>query len=170
MQHKRPPLPAIILIVLVIAGGVYYGVRALNSNENVALSASGTIESTVVNVSPQMAGLVKEVHFGEGQTVKKGDPLLSLDDSLLAAQREVAQRGVDSAHQALLTAQSAYNLTQAQYEAALTAAREDYRVALLRYQSGRSIIAETLDALAARVRAPPRSRAPGRPARPRPRH
>jgi len=123
MQHKRPPLPAIILIVLVIAGGVYYGVRALNSNENVALSASGTIESTVVNVSPQMAGLVKEVHFGEGQTVKKGDPLLSLDDSLLAAQREVAQRGVDSAHQALLTAQSAYNLAQAQYDAALTAAR-----------------------------------------------
>jgi HlyD family secretion protein len=52
-----------------------------------------------------------------------GDPLLSLDDRLLAAQREVAQRGVDSAHQALLTAQSAYNLAQAQYDAALTAAR-----------------------------------------------
>ena len=123
MQHKRPPLPAIIIIVLALAAGVYYGVRALNSNENGALSASGTIESTVVNVSPQIAGRVKEVRFGEGQTVKQGNPLLSLDDSLLAAQREVAQRGVDSAHQALLTAQSAYNLTQAQYEAALTAAR-----------------------------------------------
>jgi len=123
MQHKRPPLPAIILVVLIIAAGIYYGVRALNSDENGNLSASGTIESVVVNVSPQLAGRVKEVLFAEGQAVKKGDPLLSLDDSLLAAQREVAQRGVDSAHQALLTAQSAYNLAQAQYDATLTAAR-----------------------------------------------
>ena len=123
MQHKRPPLPAIILIVLIIAAGIYYGVRALNNNENENLSASGTIESVIVNVSPQMAGKVKEVLFDEGQPVKMGDPLLSLDDSLLAAQREVAQRGVDSAHQALLTAQSAYNLAQAQYDATLTSAR-----------------------------------------------
>lgn len=123
MEHKRPPLPAIILVVLIIAAGIYYGVHALNSNENENLSASGTIESTVVNVSPQIPGRVKEVLFDEGQPVKKGDPLLSLDDSLLAAQREVAQRGVDSAHQALLTAQSAYNLTQAQYDATLTTAR-----------------------------------------------
>ena len=123
MQHKRPPLPVIILIVLVIAAGVYYGVRALNRNESGNLSASGTIESVVVNVSPQLAGRVKEVLFTEGQPVKMGDSLLSLDDSLLAAQREVAQRGVDSAHQALLTAESAYNLAQAQYDATLTTAR-----------------------------------------------
>jgi HlyD family secretion protein len=70
-----------------------------------------------------MAGRVKEVLFEEGQPVKMGDPLLSLDDSLLAAQREVAQRGVDSAHQALLTAQSAYNLAQAQHDATLITAR-----------------------------------------------
>jgi Multidrug resistance efflux pump len=123
MQHKRPPLPAIILIVLIIAAGIYYGVRALNSNENGNLSASGTIESVIVNVSPQMAGRVKEALFEEGQPVKMGDPLFSLDESLLAAQRDVAQRGVDSAHNALLTAQSAYNLAQAQYDATLTTAR-----------------------------------------------
>ena len=123
MQHKRPPLPAILLIVLVIAAGIYYGVRALNSSENGSLTASGTIESIVVNVSPQMAGKVKEVLFEEGQPVKMGDPLLSLDDSLLAAQRDVAQRGVDSAHNALLTAQSAYNLAQAQHDATLITAR-----------------------------------------------
>ncbi|HLO14801.1 MAG TPA: biotin/lipoyl-binding protein, partial [Anaerolineales bacterium] len=123
MQHKRPPLPAVILIVLIIAAGIYYGVKALNGSENANLSASGTIESTVVNISPEMAGKVKDVFVEEGQSVKKGDPLLSLDDSLLTAQRQVAQSGVDSARNALLSAQSAYNLVQAQYDATLTAAR-----------------------------------------------
>ncbi len=123
MQRKRPPLPAIIVFVLIIAASVYYGVRALNGDENANLSASGTIESVVVNISPQIAGKVKEVLIEEGQPVKTGDPLLSLDDSLLAAQRKVAQSGVDSANNALVMAQSSYGLVQAQYDAALTAAR-----------------------------------------------
>jgi multidrug resistance efflux pump len=123
MQHKRPPLPAIILIVALIAAGIYYGVRALNRDGNGKLSASGTIEATVVNVSPELAGKVKDVLADEGQAVKTGDPLISLDDSLLAAQRTVAQTGVDSARSGLLTAQTAYDMAQAQYDASLTAAR-----------------------------------------------
>ena len=76
MQHKRPPLPAIILIVLIIAAGIYYGVRTLNADGDEQLAASGTIESTVVNVSPEMAGKVKDVLASEGQSIKAGDALL----------------------------------------------------------------------------------------------
>ena len=123
MHNRRPPLPAIILILALVAAGIYYGIRTLNNDENGQLAASGTIESVVVNVSPEMAGKVKEVLVTEGQAVKTGDPLLLLDDSLLAAQRAVAQSGVESAHSALLTAQSASDMTQAQYDATLTAAR-----------------------------------------------
>ena len=123
MHNRRPPLPAIILLVLIVAAGIYYGVRSLNGNEDVQLSASGTIESVVVNVSPEMAGKVREVLVEEGQAVKAGDPVLSLDDSLLAAQRVVAESGVDSARSALLTAQSAFNMAQAQYDATFSAAR-----------------------------------------------
>lgn len=137
MQHKRPPLPAIILLVVAIAAGIYYGVRALNPDGDGSLSASGTIESVVVNVSPQLAGRVKEVLVDEGQPVKAGDPVLSLDDSLLAAQRSVAQSGVDSAHNALLTAQSAFNLAQAQYDATLTSARAQQGAQRLADWSGR---------------------------------
>jgi len=123
MQHKRPPLPVMIVLILIIATGIYYGIRALNGDGNGQLSASGTIESVVVNVSPEMAGKVLEVLAEEGQPVRKDDPLFSLDDNLLAAQRQVAQRGVDSAQTVLLMSQSTYALAQAQFDATLTAAR-----------------------------------------------
>ena len=52
MQNKRPPLPVIIVIVLIVAVGIYYGFRTLNSGPNGQLQASGTIEATNVNVAP----------------------------------------------------------------------------------------------------------------------
>ena len=123
MQHKLPPVPVRILIVLILVVGGYYAIRSLQGNAEDNLAASGSIEATAVNVSPEIAGKVKEVLVDEGQPVKKGDPLLILDDSLLAAQRQVTLSGVDSARSALSTVQSAYALAQAQYDAALTAAR-----------------------------------------------
>ena len=123
MQHRRPPLPVIIFVIVLLAAGIYYGVSTLNADGNGQLSASGTIEATVMNISPEMAGKVKEVFAGEGQAVKSGNPLLALDDSLLAAQRAVAQSAVDSARSALLTAQRSFDMAQAQYDAALTTAR-----------------------------------------------
>lgn len=123
MNHKRPPIPVIIVVVLLVIVSAYFIVTQALENDSGALTASGTIETTVVNVSPEMAGKVKEVFVAEGQPIKMGDPLLALDDSLLAAQRQVAQSGVDSARSALVMAQSSNDLAQAQYDAALTAAR-----------------------------------------------
>ena len=123
MQHKLPPVPVRILIVLILVAGGYYAFRSFQGSGDGALTASGTIEATVVNVSPEMAGKVKEVFVEDGQPTKMGDPLLSLDESLLAAQRQVAQSGVDSARSALLMTQSSYDLAQAQYDATLTASR-----------------------------------------------
>lgn len=118
MQHKLPPLPVRVLVLLVIVVGGYYAFRSLQRPDDGALAASGTIEATVVNVSPEMAGKVKEVLVEEGQPVRIGDPLLRLDDSLLASQRmvAVAQRdsalaGVRSAENALATAQTQYQIT-----------------------------------------------------------
>jgi len=116
MQHKRPPIPAIIVILLLIATGIYYGIRALNGDGNGKLTASGTIESVVVNVSPEMAGKVKEVLVEEGQSVKTGDPLLILDDSLLVAQQAATAAQVDSAEAAVVTTDAALASAQHQYD------------------------------------------------------
>jgi HlyD family secretion protein len=88
----------------------YYAIRALTANRNGSLQASGTIEAVTVDISPELAGKVAEVLVEEGQSVKKGDVLLRLDDSLLAAQRAVAAASVDSAKSVLASAQTSYDL------------------------------------------------------------
>jgi multidrug resistance efflux pump len=139
MNHKLPPLPVRIVIGLVVLSTIlYYAFRSLTVEASGELKASGTIESVVVNVSPEMPGKVKDVLVDEGQFVRKGDPLLALDDGLLAAQKAVAQSGVDSAHSALLTAESAYAMAQAQYDATLTTARAQQGAARLTDWSNRT--------------------------------
>src|SRR5512135_2319287 len=91
----------IIMIVVFLAAALYFGFRVLTNRSDGKLRASGTIEASEVDVSPETPGKVKQVMVEEGQPVKAGDPVLSLDETLLAAQRTVAQSGVDSAHSAL---------------------------------------------------------------------
>jgi HlyD family secretion protein len=110
MNHKRPPIQAIVIVVLLIALSAYFIVTQLLSNKNGTLTASGTIEAVQVNVAPELAGKVTDVLADEGQAVSVDDPLLQLDPSLLAAQRTVAAAAVDSANAALSTAQTNYDL------------------------------------------------------------
>jgi HlyD family secretion protein len=123
MNHKLPPLPVRIVVVLIVIGTIlYFSFRSANASDSGALKASGTIESVTINVSPEMSGKVKEVIIAEGQSVKAGDPLLHLDDSLLTAQRAVAVSAVDSANAAVLTAQNAVNTAKLQFQITLDAA------------------------------------------------
>ena len=123
MNHKFPPLPVRILVVLIVLSAIgYYAFRSLNPVESGQLKASGTIESVTVNVSPEMAGKVKEVLVVEGQSVKAGDALLHLDDSLLAAQRAVAISAVDSANASIQSAQNALNSAKLQFQISRDAA------------------------------------------------
>jgi len=122
-MQKRLSRVQIFIIVLFVAALAYFAYNVFLNQDDGKLRASGTIEAVEVNVAPETPGKVEEVLAEEGQSVKAGEALLHLDDSLLAAQRQVAPRGADSAHNALLTAQSAFNLAQAQYDATLTSAR-----------------------------------------------
>ena len=129
MNHKRPPIPAIVLLLIVLAFSVYFIVTQSKGDEISVLTASGAIEATRINLSPEMAGKVREVLIEEGQTVRTGDPLLSLDDSLLAAQRTVASAAVDSAKAAFVSAQTKYDQTLQAALAAQEAQRnKDWRV------------------------------------------
>lgn len=118
MNHKRPPIPAIIIVLLLVALSIYFIVTQTAGANETALTASGAIEATQVNVAPEIAGKVTEVLVDEGQAISENDPLLRLDPSLLTAQRDVASAAVDSATAALASAQLKYDQT---LEAALAA-------------------------------------------------
>ena len=132
----RPAVVVGLVAVLLIGG--YYGVRALTDSSNGQLKASGTIETTTVNISPEVSGKVKEVLVDEGQSVKAGAPLLVLDDTLLKAQQAAAEAGLAAAKSAALTAQAAYASAQSQYDITKTAARAQARPTRLADWAGKT--------------------------------
>jgi len=111
-----------VIVVLAAAGGCY--VLDRNQAADHALTASGTIETRVVNLSSDLNGRVLQVLAEEGQSVKAGQALAKLDDATL--QTQLAQ-----AKAALQTAQANYDLLAAgptaeqlrQAQAALDAAQ-----------------------------------------------
>ncbi len=132
MQHKRPPVPVIVILLLALLVGGYYGLQALFNENNGGLQASGTIEAVDVSVSPEMAGKVTNVLADEGDAVKVDAPLLYLDDSLLTAQREVAGSQLESAIAGAQTAQTALDTATYQYQIALEAALEQDKATRLK--------------------------------------
>jgi len=121
-MHKPPIAVRIVVALIVISAIVYFGITSLKQEDSGPLKASGTIESVTVNISPEMAGKVKDVLVEEGQTIRMGDQLLSLDDGLLTAQRAVVSSQADSARSAVFTAESALASAQVQYDLAFNTA------------------------------------------------
>ena len=62
----------------------------------ILLSAIGTVEaSEVVEIKARINGLLRSVHFKEGQDVRQGDLLFSLDSRDLEAELRSARAGLD---------------------------------------------------------------------------
>ncbi len=122
-MHRRPPIPVVFLLVILLGAAVIYGLRSMKEENDTVLKASGTIEATTISLAPEVAGKVKEVLVEEGQFVHQGDVLLRLDGSLLQAQRAQAEAALEAARQAAQTAAVNQEMAQAQYDAALAAAR-----------------------------------------------
>jgi HlyD family secretion protein len=123
---RRPSTAIILIVVLVVAAVGYFAYQTWKQgNAASQLNASGTIEATNVNVAPEQAGKVREVLVEEGQSVKKGDALLHLDDSLLQAQREQAVAALNVSKAAGASADAALASVQNQYNQSLQASLKE---------------------------------------------
>ena len=123
MSHKKPPVPLIILLVIGLFVGAYYGIRALTQKEEDNLALSGTIEGEKVTVAVESSGKIVEVFVHEGNSVKIGDKLFRMDDTLLQAQRNAASASVDLARSALANAFAQFDVVDAAVQLESGAAR-----------------------------------------------
>ena len=121
MHTDRRRIIPIILLLLALAGGAYwYFILRPTQMNGGALSASGTIEATQVQISPELSGKIMDMLVAEGDHVLAGQELVRFDRTLLTAQLEQARA-------ALAQAQANYALVAAgvppeQRQAAITAA------------------------------------------------
>jgi len=72
----RRILPVFVVIILALAAGAYYVEQ--NSAGSRSLTYSGTIEATLIHLSSNVGGTVKNVYVQEGNAVQEGDVLMDL--------------------------------------------------------------------------------------------
>jgi len=100
----------------------------------VIVDATGsTVAANIVDIRPQVTNVVAKIHIKEGQKVKAGDLLISLDDRADRANYEKAQATADDAQRQLkraeellrqqFVAQGAVDTARANAQAAQAAAR-----------------------------------------------
>lgn len=123
MNHNRPPVPIIIIVLLALLGtAAYFLWPQFRPAAETGLTASGTVETVQTSIASEVAGKVLDVLVEEGDSVSAGDILLRLDPSLLEAQRALAAAGLASAQSAVTTAEAALASARAQYDLTVQAA------------------------------------------------
>jgi HlyD family secretion protein len=93
----KPTLKIFTLALALLMATSTAGCSILGNSGNQSLQAFGTIQATEVPIASEVEGNVVQVSASEGDSVKAGDVLFRLDDSLLNAQRVQAQAAVNAA-------------------------------------------------------------------------
>ncbi|RJP86527.1 MAG: HlyD family efflux transporter periplasmic adaptor subunit [Desulfobacteraceae bacterium] len=111
---KKNTIIPILILVLSAAG--------CGTTNDTVIQASGQIEAKEIEVASELSGRVVEVLAAEGDSVKAGDLLLRLDDSLLLSEKRAAQAALDSARASVRVTQTTVDSALVQYEMTLSAA------------------------------------------------
>ena len=91
---------ALLLIAALFVAAAWAG-RQLGTGNGAPVSVTGTIEATQVDVSVKITGRILERLVNEGDKVTRGQPLVRLDDSELAADVRRLEAGLRSAQATL---------------------------------------------------------------------
>ncbi len=122
---KALPLVGLILAVAVVGYGVRYWLheRLHESTDDAA------IESTIVQMAPQVGGRVLKVTVSENTLVNAGDALVEIDPAPYAAKQAMQAAAVEVARSRVTTAQLKEELAKATTDAGLRQAEAAVRAA-----------------------------------------
>ncbi len=124
VDKKKIAIPIIVVLVLAVGAVIFFVVRDHNNKD--AITGSGTIEATEVDVSPRLAGEILSISRDEGDQVKAGDLLVEIEAKELKAQRMGAEAVFINAETNLRRVRSLFNaggVSKMDYDSAETAYR-----------------------------------------------
>lgn len=115
-------------IITILIAGILWGCSGSNNHNKI--EASGTIEATNVTVSSKVSGQVLKLNFQEGDLVKAGDTLMTIDHDNLSIQLQQAIASEEqSAAQLQLMKEGARSEDIKQAEDAVKQAKANYDLA-----------------------------------------
>jgi len=129
MMNKRLRVAIPIVVVIVVALALWLAV--FRSDHDGAIVASGTVEAAEADLGFQLAGLVERVTVREGDRVREGQGLASLDRTELSARRRAALAQAEAAGALLAELERGFRSEEvAQGRAAVRAAQQRMNDAL----------------------------------------
>ena len=96
-RSRRPLVFAGIGLIAVLAGG-YYGYEWFTTGRYMVSTDDAYVGGDIATISSKLSGYVATVNVVANQSVKKGDPLITLDDGDYKIARDQAQAQIDTAH------------------------------------------------------------------------
>ncbi|MNP97595.1 Multidrug resistance protein MdtN [compost metagenome] len=118
-QLKKKLIPAALVVAVLVLGYVaWQKMRPTGPGEGF-VSGNGRIEATEIDVATKLAGRVKEILVREGDFVKAGQPLATMQVDSLAAQRDEARARQQQASDAVVGAQAQVAVRESDKAAAL---------------------------------------------------
>lgn len=131
---KKAPVLFLVLItlVLVLLGFYYYQYwsNRLKTGNGTKLASSGTIEGTNVLVGTKIPGRIKTVLFQEGDKVKPGQLLATLEDAEAAAQLDQARAALELARANQQDAQADFKRNQPLFKQGIISDQQFAKVAI----------------------------------------
>lgn len=118
VRLRRFKIFGAITAVIFSIGSVYWV-----ATRNQESTDDAFIEADMVQIAPQVAGIVAAVHVTDNQRVAAGDPLIDIDPADLAAQRAAAEASLNVALAQEQAAQADLELIKATTGAAVDEAR-----------------------------------------------
>lgn len=115
-MHPNPRRVLPIVVLIVLAGVAYYWWTTQPAAADAGLTASGTIEAHHVTIASDVMGRVLTIEADEGESVTAGQTLVTLDASLIEAQRQQAEAALRAAQGTHQAAQAALAAAQANYD------------------------------------------------------
>lgn len=123
-RKKRRPTVLIIALIVMIAlalGGIYYWL----STANVESTDDAYTDGRAISIAPQVAGRVISLDVTDNQFVRKGTPLIHIDQRQYINDRDQARGVLETAKAQLSGQKLGAEIAQKNFPAALEAAQAD---------------------------------------------